>query len=126
MEKLNDDCRKIHLYRSNKWDASKDILLVEKRLDRLSENERTARSYQKQKRDYWETHIKESRSKRHRVSLEAASDSSTEKTPLNSLTNEQVKGKLKELGVRTKLKSRRKLEDLLTDTLYEKENVLLD
>jgi hypothetical protein len=26
VEKLNDDCRRIHLQRSNKWDAPKDVL----------------------------------------------------------------------------------------------------
>lgn len=37
----NDDCRRIHLQKSNKWDASKDVLLVLKRQEHLSNFERT-------------------------------------------------------------------------------------
>lgn len=36
VEKLNDVCRRIHLVKSNKWDATKDVLLVGKRIELLS------------------------------------------------------------------------------------------
>ena len=36
VEKLNDDCRRIHLRRSNKWDAPVDVLRVGKRVEYLS------------------------------------------------------------------------------------------
>ena len=32
VEKKNDDVRKYYLLKSNKWDAPKDIILAEKRL----------------------------------------------------------------------------------------------
>lgn len=59
VEKKNDDCRHIHLQKSNKWDASKDVLLVLKRQERLSNFERTPRQYNKTKAAYWENDIKE-------------------------------------------------------------------
>ena len=39
VEKLNDDCRRIHLQQSNKWDAAKDVLMVGKRIKMLGEFE---------------------------------------------------------------------------------------
>jgi len=38
IEKLNDDCRCIHLQQSNKWDAPKDVLLLRKHLEHLADN----------------------------------------------------------------------------------------
>jgi hypothetical protein len=64
------DCRRIHLQRSNKWDAPKDVLLVEKRIENLSDYERAPRKYRKQDANYWEMDIKESRAKRTRVCTE--------------------------------------------------------
>lgn len=37
IEKLNDDCRCIHL-QSNKWDAPKDVVLLRKHLEHLADN----------------------------------------------------------------------------------------
>ena len=63
VEKKNDNCRQIHLQKSNKWDASKDVLLVLKRQEHLDSFERTPRSYTKRKADYWGDGIKEKRRK---------------------------------------------------------------
>jgi thioredoxin-related protein len=63
VEKKNDDCRKIHHQRSNKWDAPKDALLVLYRQEQLSYCERAPRVYTKRKPDYWEQSIKEKRAK---------------------------------------------------------------
>ena len=49
IEKNNDDCRRIHL---NKWDAPVDVLLVSKRIERLSRHQRTPRSYNKRNAEY--------------------------------------------------------------------------
>ena len=38
VEKNNDDVRKFHLTKSNKWDAPKDILLASKRQQITSEH----------------------------------------------------------------------------------------
>ncbi len=59
VEKNNDDVRKFHLTKSNKWDAPKDILLVSKRLQFTSQLEREPRAYTKRNGEYWSTEIKE-------------------------------------------------------------------
>lgn len=124
VEKLNDDCRRIHLQRSNKWDAAKDVLLVGKRIERLSDCERIARKYEKQNRSYWDSSIKESRSKRHRICMEVHEP---ERDPLdfdvNSLTCEEIKLKLQEMRIKTRLRCRKKLQELLTTAILNKENV---
>ena len=53
VEKPNDDCRRIHLFKSNKWDAAEDVLLVGKRLENLQELQRTPRAYNKRTTAYW-------------------------------------------------------------------------
>ena len=67
VEKVNDDCRRIHLHRSNKWDAAKDVLLVGKRVEHLAECERTHIKYEKQNNCYWDNGIKENRAKHVRL-----------------------------------------------------------
>ena len=119
MEKLNDDCRRVHLQRSNKWDAPKDVLLVGKRVEHLSDCERLTRPYQKRNTDYWENTIKDSRSKRLCVSTQINEEPEVD---LESLTASQMKQKLKELGILTKLRSLQKLKELLRESLQNKEN----
>ncbi|CAB3986080.1 Hypothetical predicted protein [Paramuricea clavata] len=65
VEKLNDVCRRIYLEKSNKWDATKDVLLVEERLQHLSELQRTPRLYNKVS-EYWKSEIHENRWKHTR------------------------------------------------------------
>lgn len=108
VEKLNDTVRRIHLQKSNKWDAAKDVLLAEERLRVLSELERTPRSYKKRANDYWSNGIKESRRKRLRLcDGEEVSDDSED---ISTLTPEILRSRLKDLGVTTRV---RKLDRLL-------------
>jgi hypothetical protein len=60
VEKLNDNVRRIHLQKSNKWDAAKDVLMAEERLRVLSDLEREPRPYKKKADNYWLDGIKES------------------------------------------------------------------
>ena len=69
VEKNNDDVRTFHLTKSNKWDAPKDILLVSKRLQVNSEQERKHRIYRKANNEYWSSDIKETRSKIRKLLL---------------------------------------------------------
>ena len=75
MEKLNDVCRQIHLQKSNKWDATKDVLMADQRLEALTELQRTPRSYKKKADEYWSTGIRENRQKRPRLCNEEANNS---------------------------------------------------
>lgn len=52
VEKLNDDCRRVHLQRSNKRDAPKDVLVVGKRVEHLATSERAHRKYKKRNTSY--------------------------------------------------------------------------
>lgn len=109
------------MQRSNKWDAPKDILVIGKRVEHLSTCERVPRNYKKQTSCYWEGGIKESRSKRHRLSAEVL-EVEPEIAEIDSLTAGEIKEKLKDLGVKTRYRCLKKLKALLLDTLKDKEN----
>ena len=66
VEKNNDDAKKLYLQKSNKWDATRDVLQLEARQYALCGQEREKRKYTKRKTDYWETEISETRKKRPR------------------------------------------------------------
>lgn len=55
IEKLNDDVRKAHLKKSNRWDGTKEALTLEKRIEHGIKNklERTKRKYVKKNEEYW-------------------------------------------------------------------------
>ena len=96
MEKNNDDIRKFHLTKSNKWDALKDILLVNKRLQVTSKQERVRRSYNKTNSEYWSTEIKETRSKQRKLfnapDPELQETNSESVLAIESLTVSEIKG----------------------------------
>jgi hypothetical protein len=75
VEKNNNDVRKFHLTKSNKWHTPKDILLVTKRLQITGQNERVRRGYKKSNTEYWSTDIKETRGKRRKLSAVPAGES---------------------------------------------------
>jgi len=123
VEKLNDDCRRIHLERSNKWDAPKDILLVGKRLERLSAYERTPRQYRKRETDYWQNDIRETRAKRTRICIQLPDDSFVaDNLIVEDMISEEIKTKLKETGITTRLRSLKKLQELLIKTLRNEQH----
>ena len=64
VEKINDDVKKIHHSKTNKWDATLDALQVRKRVEHLaSENcEREKRTYHKKSDVYWHDTIFQQRS----------------------------------------------------------------
>lgn len=119
VEKLNDDCRRVHLQRSNKWDAPTEVLRVGKRVEHLSQCERVRRTYQKQNRDYWGNTIKESRAKRHRISTEIIESNEVD---IETLTADEIRKKLKDLGINTRYRCIKKLKEVLTNHLKNKEN----
>ena len=66
VEKNNDDAKRIFFQKSNKWDAARDVLLLESRQLALQSHEREKRKYTKKKNDYWDDGIVETRKKRQR------------------------------------------------------------
>ena len=63
VEKNNDDTKRIFFQKSNRWDATKDVLLLESRQLALQSHEREKRKYAKQKNDNWKEGIVETRNK---------------------------------------------------------------
>ena len=110
MEKLNDVCRRIHLQKSNKWDATKDVLMADQRLEALTELQRTPRSYKKKADEYWSTGIRENRQKRPRLCNEEANNSTEDShvpQSMSTFTPDLLRSRLKDLGIKTRV---RKLE----------------
>ena len=122
VEKLNDDCRRIHLQRSNKWDAAKDVLLVGKRVEHLTECRRTPRHYRKHNSNYWETGIKDTRSKRVRISCEGVDNQEPLDFDVDTLSVQEIKEMLKERGVKTRFRCLKKLKKQLIESFQNKEN----
>lgn len=102
VEKLNDVCRRIHLQKSNKWDAAKDVLMVGKCVELLGNFERTPRHYNKKAEDYWSGGITENRAKRPRLCHDNSSEvNSTSVEDVENMTPEMIKSRLNELGIKT-------------------------
>ena len=122
MEKKNDDCRRIHLQKSNKWDASKDVLLVLKRQEHLSNFERTPRQYNKRKATYWENDIKEKRAKQlSNIQAEKTSNlyetCESNQADIENMTPTDIRERLKEMGVTTRARNLKKLQQMFKDAM---------
>ena len=63
VEKNSDDAKKLYFQKSNKWDATRDVLQLEARQYALHGQEREKRKYTKRKTEYWLTDISETRKK---------------------------------------------------------------
>ena len=123
VEKNNDDVRKFHLTKSNKWDAPRDILLVTKRLQITGQHERVRREYNKSNTEYWSTEIRESRSKRRKLSdvlpaeIPLPDSISQDVANIQNLSALEIKEKLKELGLQTRVQKLEKLQEILKQAL---------
>ena len=117
VKKNNDDVRKFHLTKSNKWDAPKDILLVTKRLQITGQHDQVHRGYNKLNTEYWSTEIKAARSKRRKLSaasaVELPESNSDSVLAIENLSTFEIKEKLKEFGVQTRVCKLEKLQDIL-------------
>ena len=108
VEKNNDDAKRIFFQKSNKWDAARDVLLLESRQLALQSNEREKRKYTKRKEDYWDEGIVETRKKRQRSQV-VSTESSGEDPGPSSATNDGYEEDLTKLNVkqlREKIKSK--------------------
>ena len=94
----------MHLQRSNKWDAPKDVLVVGKQVEHLATSERAHRKYKKRNTSYWDSGIKETCAKRVRISGPVeVSQRDNLCDDVTSQSSEEIKVKLRELGVKTRL-----------------------
>ena len=99
VEKKNDDCRRLHLQKSNKWDASKDVLLVLKRQEHLHTFERPPRQYTKRK--------PESQSE----ACESNEISTTDMSP------DDLRKSIKEMGISTRVRNIKKLQEMYINAM---------
>lgn len=99
IEKNNDDAKKIYFQKSNKWDAARDVLLLEHRQETLKHCEREKRQYCKRKTTYWEDGIIETRKKRMKACAreQHSNHSGADVQGNNSSTNEYIKMTVKQL-----------------------------
>ena len=112
VEKNNDDAKKLYFQKSNKWDATRDVLQLEARPRQytLRGQERERRKYSKRKTDYWETEISETRKKRprpkvrdHQNEVAATSTSSSSTTrDLSKLTVKELRDEINARGLKPK------------------------
>lgn len=115
VEKTNDVIRRFYHHKSNKYDACKDGLQAVKRLDELQDFERQPRKYKLCDRAYWESGITEERQKRPRLGVTPVAD---DELNVNELTREELKAKLREMNVKTRVQNLDRLRQLLKDHIY--------
>lgn len=122
IEKINDIVRSIYHNKSNKHDACCEALQAIKRIDRLQSHERERHEYTKKDENYWRKEIFERRHKRLRLGVAPREDflqSQEDAAQINSLSIEEIKEKLCSLGVQTRLRSLKKLRELLNAKLSQ-------
>ena len=97
------------MQKSNKWDAAKDVLLVEERLRCLSDVQRLSRQYKKKADDYWSEGIRESHSKHPRLCNQEEAD---EEEDLSTLSADELRSRLKDLGIKAQVRNVTRLIDM--------------
>lgn len=115
VEKVNDVVRRLYHQKSNKYDSCKDGLQAVKRLDDLQEFDRKPREYKQQDASYWSEGIMEERQKRPRLSVTPRDD---DEENVNNLNEAELKAKLKDMGVKTRVRNVEKLRQLLKDVIF--------
>ena len=118
----NDDCRRIYLQKSNKWDAPKDVLLVLKRQEHFSNFERTPRQYKKRKAAYWENDIKEKRAKQlSNIQAEKTTNLhelwESNQVDIQNMTPTDIRDGLKKMGLTTRARNLKKLQQMFKDAM---------
>lgn len=93
--------------------------MVLKRIDHLQEFERVPHQYNKRDNEYWTSDIFEQRRKRPHLCVDPRED---EEVPLmqdngDSMSVSKIKGKLKELNIKTKIGRADKLKQLLKNAI---------
>ena len=106
----------MHLNKSNKWDATRDVLLVAKRVERLSQLQRTPRTYQKRSAQYWDHDLREKRAKqKHRMDDERQANTNVKDSRVPDAENmspTELRQALKELGVKTRVRNVKRLQEM--------------
>ena len=125
VEKKNDDCRRIHLQKSNKWDAAKDVLQASKRLENLSNLERTPREYRKRNAAYWDEELKLKRAQkktalteeRELIAKAYIAAANPYQAEVENMSPADIRVKLKSIGVNTRTRDPKKLQTMYCNAM---------
>ena len=118
VEKNNDDAKRVFFHKSNKWDGARDILSTESRQWDLRQHEREKTTYTKRNHEYWQGEISEIRKQRRLVSMasvQVEEDETPDDNPVdyNKFTLPQLRGIIKEMGLKVKALSKLKKRELV-------------
>ncbi len=107
--------------KSNKWDATGDVLLAMKRVEAASEHHRTPREYQKRSMQYCENDLLEKRAKRKRQKLVnlTEGDTNTSQINLQQMSPADLRKELKNFGVSTRVRNLKRLQEMYQDALNQ-------
>ena len=121
VEKVNDIVRSIYHNKSNKHDPCKEAILALKRIDHLQEFEREPNKYSKTNREYWSATIFEQRRKRPRLCVDPREDDDMEviSTDIDNMSVHDMKEKLREMKISTKVRRADKLREILRKALCD-------
>lgn len=114
--------------KSNKWDATGDVLLVIKRVEATSEHQRITRSYIKKKAQYWDHEIleKKAKHKETRMGNSPQRETSIDEIHTDQINTEQMspaelREELKSLGIVTRVRKLSRLQEMYQDALKQVE-----
>ncbi len=119
LEKNNDNVKAIHLRKTKKWDAAREALGVKKRVELGEEMnlDREVRPYRKKNKKWWDEDIHtERRRQRRAIDAERAAVSQVSVQPepidkenVETLSSEEIRSLINQMGVRTRFKNKQKL-----------------
>ena len=113
----------MHLQKSNKWDAARDVLLVSKRVEALSQLERTPRTYKKRKVQYWECELKEKRAKlKHKMRNDTTTQIGENRDAnrvlnINNMSPNDLREALRKHGIKTRVRNVKRLQEMYEDAM---------
>lgn len=121
-EKINDNIKAVYHLKTNHHDCAVDAIKVQKRLELTTDFGRSKRNYSKADDDFWEYGKQELHARKRRQILQEidiANVTNTKKTfpNLDEMTDIELKQKLKECGIASKVRKREKLIAMLKNVL---------
>jgi hypothetical protein len=113
----------VHLNKSNKWDAARDVLLVTKRVEGFSQLHRTPRTYQKRSAQYWEHELKEKRTNQKRRMDDEKQAHINENNDSNNVPDTEnmspteLRQALRKIGIKTCVRNVKQLQEMFQDAV---------
>ncbi|CAG2218475.1 unnamed protein product [Mytilus edulis] len=121
-EKINDNIKAVYHLKTNHHDCAVDAMKVQKRLELTVNSGRSKRKYRKTDDQFWENGKQEIQVRKRRQILQEMEKASTvhnkQKFPdFYKMTDIEIKQKLKDGGINTRVRKREKLIEMLKKVL---------